>query len=90
MLDHHKLCPCTSRERPLGERVKSFTQEFTELTKVSTWKDFKDELSDCCWALSDIFGVKFPFEEIHLEKVTKRVETDGCARSHNHQRCGGW
>lgn len=62
--------------------------ELYELFEVKNFNEFKDELSDIAWGIGRIIGglrnkeyIRIPGDEIHYNKVVKRINEYGCMRS---------
>jgi hypothetical protein len=88
MLNHHKLCPCTSQEKTFRENLDYLLKEIVEISEVRTLEKFLDEASDVAWAFNALVDrVIIPFEDLHLKKCQERVRLTGCARSSRHRGC---
>lgn len=88
MLNHHKLCPCTSQEKTLSQRLDYLLKEVKEISEVKNLDQFLDEASDIAWAINALVDkVVIPFEDLHLKKCQERVRLTGCARSSRHRGC---
>jgi hypothetical protein len=87
-----EFCGCVSeKEFDKRQRVLDLWDEVVELFEVRSWDEFKDEWSDVVWGVGRLLGnlvgrayIRIWGDELHVEKMKRRMQERGCVRSARH------